>query len=468
MSASEPLRYGSVCSGIEAASVAWHPLGWRPAWFAEVDRFCKAVLEYRWPGVHNYGDFRTITAERGSIDVLVGGTPCQSFSVAGRRAGLADPRGVLAFEFLALAQRLRPRWVVFENVPGLLSSGRGRDFGAFIGTLGQLGYGCSWRVLDAQYFGVPQRRRRVFVVGYLGDWRPALAVLFDPQSLSRHPSARRKAPTGVARGIEIGPSGGRFTDLAPTLDARCKYGAIRNQLGLLAFGGNNTSGPIDIATACRAKGGSGHGDFESETFVTGTLPADYGKQGGKRGVPLVPVGAVPILEPGSRTGKSTTDPRAGIGIGEPGDPMFTLQRGKQHAVAVALRGRDGGGTAELGGEVAHALRAGTGGADKAHVMISGTLAASGAGSARPAGNANETDLVIPRGMTVRRLTPRECERLQGFPDDYTLVPYRKKLAADGPRYRAIGNSMAVPVMRRIGGGIQQVEIILPKGGFECK
>src|SRR5688572_28995496 len=196
-----PLNYLSVCSGIEAASVAWHPLGWTPAAFSEIEAFPRAVLKERWPHVPLHGDFTTISGtEYGPIDLLVGGTPCQSFSVAGLRKGLADERGNLALEFLKLAHRTCARWVVWENVPGVLSSSGGRDFGAFLGGLVELGYGFAYRVLDAQYIrvdgyarAVPQRRRRVFVVGHLGDWRRAAAVLFERESLSGHSPPRREA-----------------------------------------------------------------------------------------------------------------------------------------------------------------------------------------------------------------------------------------------------------------------------------
>lgn len=177
------LTYGSVCSGIEAASVAWYPLGWRAAFLSEIDGFPRAVLQHHYREKPLHGDFTTIRAgEYEPVDLLVGGTPCQSFSVAGLRGGLDDDRGNLALEYLKLADRLRPRWVVWENVPGVLSSNRGRDFGSILGGLVELGYGFAYRVLDAQFFGVPQRRRRVFVVGYLGDWRPAAAVLLSAKA----------------------------------------------------------------------------------------------------------------------------------------------------------------------------------------------------------------------------------------------------------------------------------------------
>ena len=192
------MTYGSVCSGIEAASVAWEPLGWRPAWVAEIDPFARAVLAHHYPEVRNLGDF---TAIRGHwlrrigttpVEHLVGGTPCQAFSVAGHRLGVDDPRGNLTLEFLRAVKRLRPRWVVWENVPGVLSIDSGRTFGTILRTLAQLGYGTAYRILDAQHFGVPQRRRRVFVVGFAGAWQAAAAVLFERESLRRDLAPRRK------------------------------------------------------------------------------------------------------------------------------------------------------------------------------------------------------------------------------------------------------------------------------------
>ena len=201
--------YGSVCSGIEAATVAWHPLGWKPAFFSEIEPAPRSVLAHHYSDVPCHGDFTTIGAnEYGPINLLVGGTPCQSFSIAGLRGGLDDDRGNLALEFIKLAQRTRPRWVVWENVPGVLSSNRGRDFGTFLAALGEIGYGFAYRVLDAQFFGVPQRRRRVFVVGCLGDWRSAAAVLFERHSLQGHPAPRREAGKEIAGTLESRASGG--------------------------------------------------------------------------------------------------------------------------------------------------------------------------------------------------------------------------------------------------------------------
>jgi len=194
------VKYLSVCSGIEAASCAWHSLGWDPVAFSEIEPFPCSVLAERFPEVPNLGDmtkFKEWNLDR-PIDLLVGGTPCQSFSVAGLRQGLTDPRGNLMLTFGAVAGHFKPSWIVWENVPGVLSSNKGRDFGSFLGMLGELGYGFAYRILNAQYFGVAQRRRRVFVVGYLGDWRRAAAVLFEPESLFGDLAPSRETGKGVA------------------------------------------------------------------------------------------------------------------------------------------------------------------------------------------------------------------------------------------------------------------------------
>lgn len=438
--------------------MAWEPLGWSPFAFAEVDKFPSAVLAHHWPKVPNLGDMTKYEEwPDANIDVLAGGTPCQSFSVAGLRKGLDDPRGNLMLTYGAIAAKYRPTWLAWENVPGVLSSNGGRDFGTFLGMLGQLGYGFSYRVLDAQYFGVAQRRRRVFVVGHIGDWRRAAAVRFERHSLSGHsaPSreAREVAPTIPARrsgggglGTDFDCDGGLIQpyQTANCLTARTAKGMNstldEGQTPVIGFPANmsgtqcattenlapsmGAANPIAVAIQNATRGKSQNGLGVSDPGDP-MYTLDNASQHGV---------AVPILEPGARTGKSTTDKRAGLGVGEDGDPMFTLQAGKQHGVAqtVALRGRDGGATAELGGETATALRASSGGGDKPHVLSQ---------------------------MSVRRLTPTECERLQGFPDGHTAIPWRGKSAdqcPDGPRYKALGNSMAVPVMRWLGERIQQV------------
>lgn len=493
-----PLRYLSVCSGIEAATVAWKPLGWEPVAFAEIEPFPCAVLAHHYSDVPNLGDMERFHEwpDFGPVDVLVGGSPCQSFSIAGLRKGMDDPRGNLALVFLGLIDRFRPRFVLWENVPGVLSSNGGRDFGSFVGGLGQLGYGWAYRVLDAQYFGLAQRRKRVFVVACPGDWRRAAAVLFERESLRRDTAPRRE-------------TGQDFThDLAPCVGASGRgferAGETRGQdpVVAVAFGGNRTSGPLDIATAVNAHGGPhGRMDFESETFVAHALRAegfDASEDGTGRGTPLVPVAyqcqgsnvgemgtlrggngnetggvpfiasayrttgnhdkshanagvppavAIPLLEVGKRQGEKA-DKRDGLGVGQDGDPMFTLQAGARHGVAFQ--------------ETESGVREGA---------VAGTLRADGPGH-DPVGTR------VRVGMAVRRLTPRERERLMGFPDDYTLVPaparrpksdggwdavkqwidehllskHRPKTrpATDGPRYKALGNSMAVPVIAWIG------------------
>jgi site-specific DNA-cytosine methylase len=219
---SKPFRYLSVCSGMEAASVAWHPLGWTPAGFSEIEPFPAAILAHRFPNTPNHGDLtqhHTWNIEPGTVDLLVGGTPCQSFSVAGLRKGLADPRGNLALTFLALADRIKPRWIVWENVPGVLSSGGGRDFGSFLGALVELGYGFAYRVLDAQHFGVPQRRRRVFVVACAGDWRAPAEVLSLAEGLRGHLEAGGKKRKGPAADAGAGAEAGGLQRTVGTLCA---------------------------------------------------------------------------------------------------------------------------------------------------------------------------------------------------------------------------------------------------------
>lgn len=410
------MRYLSVCSGIEAATVAWHPLGFTAHAYAEIDAFPAAVLRHHYPHTPNYGDMTTFKDwPDATVDVLVGGTPCQSFSVAGLRKGLADPRGNLALTYLALADRYRPRWVVWENVPGVLSSNDGRDFGAFVGGLAQLGYLGGYRVLDAQYFGLAQRRARVFVVGHLGDWRRAAAVLFERESLSGHPAPCREAGERVA----------------PTL-AGCSNGG----------GPNGPGRDVDtcdslIAHALRADG------FDASEDGTG------------RGTPIVPIGY-------SETGQGWwTEGLAGLRAEPGGTPENII------AFSVKDHGADAG-------ELAPTLRAGT--HDKSHanggvmpaVAFHNNLARDGGkgehertGPLKAVGTKDPT--LMMRGMQVRRLTPKECERLQGFPDDYTLISYRGKPAKDGPRYKALGNSMAVPVMRWIGERMRAVESITTVG-----
>jgi DNA (cytosine-5)-methyltransferase 1 len=462
------MRYGSVCSGIEAATAAWHPLGWRASFFSEIEAFPRSVLAHHYPETPLHGDFTTIKAgEYEPIDLLVGGTPCQSFSVAGLRGGLDDDRGNLALEYLRLADRLRPRWLVWENVPGVLSSNGGRDFGAILGGMVELGYGVAYRVLDAQFFGVAQRRRRVFVVGYLGDWRRAAAVLFERRSLSGNPAPRREAGPGVAaltangvgtcgaddnqgqaghliahslrgEGFDASEDGtGRGQPIVPVCFSSKDHGAdalddLSPTLRAGGHDGSHANAGVPPAIAFSIMPMNSGKDFKGrETDVAQPVMAagPAGPAGGNQGGDYIVQTAVayPLQEIGKRTGVSTTDVRAGVGIGNAADPMFTLQAGAQHGVAFMENQR---------GEVRQS--------DVTNLTVGGGKP----GQGYPAAFV---------GSAVRRLTPRECERLQGFPDDFTLVPHRGKPAADGPRYKALGNSMAVPCMAWIGQRIQAVE-----------
>jgi DNA (cytosine-5)-methyltransferase 1 len=377
------MKYGSVCSGVEAATAAWHPLGWEPQWFSEIEKFPSAVLAHHYPDVPNLGDmtqFKEWPIDR-SIDLLVGGTPCQSFSVAGLRKGLDDPRGNLMLTYLAIAAQYQPKWLVWENVPGVLSSQRGRDFGTFLGALGQLGYGFAYRSLDAQYFNVAQRRKRVFVVGYLGDWRRAAAVLFERESLSGHPAPSREAGQKAAPTVTTGAPFSRTGNESVETEAIVPVVA---------------SGKPNIGTLMASAGTKlWLGNQEA-------LTGDYH-----------------ILQPIAFGAQNSANQGDSVST----EVTPTLDKSKTPAVVGTLtRASSAGGTVTQ-----QDINAG-------HILHSTSAA--------------------------RRLTPTECERLQGFPDDYTQIPWRNKPAEDcpdGPRYKAMGNSMAVPVMRWIGERIQMVE-----------
>jgi len=200
------MRYISIFSGIEAASVAWEPLGWEPVAFSEIDEFPSAVLRARYPNVPNLGDITKVdwSPYRGTVDLVVGGSPCQAFSIAGKRQGLLDERGQLMLEYVRAVAEIEPRWFLWENVPGALSQDRGRAFGTLLREMDELGYGMAWRILDAQFFGVAQRRRRVFLVGRAGGGGgAAAAVLFEPESVSGNTTSskeKRQALAADARG----------------------------------------------------------------------------------------------------------------------------------------------------------------------------------------------------------------------------------------------------------------------------
>lgn len=457
--------YGSVCSGIEAASVAWHPLGWRASFLSEIEAFPRAVLQHHFPEVPLHGDFTTIRAgEYAPIDLLVGGTPCQSFSVAGLRGGLDDDRGNLALEYLRLADRLRPRWLVWENVPGVLSSNGGRDFGSILGGMVELGYGVAYRVLDAQFFGVAQRRRRVFVVGHLGDWRRAAAVLFERHSLSGNPAPCRKTRKDLAPTISARPTGGGGLGTDFDLD-----GGVIHCPDIVP----------QAMSSKRAKGSSGPSGDEVANLVA-VKPTFAIQAGALRENPRSGPGGAGVQEGCAYTLEARSEVQAvayrvaGDGAayreGDATAPLTTGTDSSASIVAFALRGREGGAMPEVSedGSIG-ALRAASGGSSRDYVAaFTCSDQANSFAWERPfaptlnAQVPNDTSNIqqgVRIGSAVRRLTPRECERLQGFPDDYTLITHRGKPAADGPRYKALGNSMAVPVMRWIGERIAQVDAI---------
>lgn len=508
------LRYGSVCSGIEAASLAWRQPGLEPAWFSEIDPFACAVLAHHYPDIPNLGDMTRLPRQvrTGAVtapDILVGGTPCQSFSIAGARAGLSDPRGALTLSYVELANAIdqvrirqgrKAAVIVWENVPGVFSDTT-NAFGHFLGALagecrplqppGQkwthAGHvsgprrRIAWRVLDAQFFGVAQRRRRVFLVASGRDDLDPAAILFESESLRRHP-APGHAPwqDAPAASLDSADAPGFSAGMMPP------YGPV-TVTASFGFGGGNTRGPIDIAACLTASPGSRH-DFEVETFmvqsVTGAISHTLGSANNGKGCSEDGTGrGIPVITQPDRTtttvqamafAQNTRDEvrlEAGdghivgtiaTGGGKPGQgqPMILCHNddaapktaknvpvaAARAALSVCLRGRPGGSTIELGDGVAAALRTGAGGSDKAHVVMN-TTEEHFVGQMLPCG---ETGLSAWAGWRVRRLMPLETERLQGFPDNYTLVAYRGKPAADAPRYRAIGNSIAVPCLAWIG------------------
>lgn len=545
------MKYVSIFSGIEAATVAWHPLGWEPLAFSEIDPFPSTVLQHHYPDIPNLGDITKIdwSPYVGAADIVAGGSPCQSFSVAGKREGLAGASGLM-FEYIRAVRELRPRWFVWENVPGAFTSERGEAYRQLLSEMDALGYGLAWRVLDAQFFGVAQRRERVFLVGSLGTMRCA-EVLFERESLSwNHQSSRQKRQAlteeaqervgeadhdsgclnpGETQSRRVYPASGVY----PTLSTREKSG--QNQESVFTQFGDDVAGTLtsrydsspcvdrganvvvderDKVFLCQTAQTGSNGKLVKQDDVMNTLdrtnstavaaldfnPTDArlryanddvsqtltarARTGGNQ-VPLVQVQPL-VFNPNA----GITEKGGGFALLE--DVTPTLKTDHNPAVAFASNQRDE--VREL--EVAGALAAQPGikqqtyicRADgQANAMTSVDMAPTLTSHAKkdppliyPAEDSIGEDALIQRDMsatlsthntqtlitggrekrslTVRRLTPRECERLQGFPDDYTDIPYRnKEHAPDGPRYKALGNSMAVPVMRWIGERIRMVE-----------
>lgn len=498
-----PITYGSVCSGIEAATVAWHPLGWRAEWYAEIEPFPCAALAHHYPATPNHGDMTRLAAMAlsGKIqapEVLVGGTPCQAFSVAGMREGLADPRGALSIKYVELldaidhvrTKRGQPEAAcLWENVPGVLSD-KGNAFGCFLGALvGESqelqppggkwkDAGCvygptrtvAWRVLDAQYFGLAQRRRRVFVVASARAGFDPLEVLFEREGLRRDTPPRRSQGQDVACTLDARTEGGGF----PGTDGAIGGHVVAPPDWPKVFGGNNTAGPIDVAPARNAcASASGRMDFDSEAFVVhGTQDPDvrYG-QAHTLGRNNGQENAVLAFAENSRSeirlegGDGQVVGTLSTGGGKPGQGLPCI------AFSCKDHGADAGDLAPTLREMGHGASHPNAGGQIAiclpHAIQAGALRENPASGPDGVGvqldhaytlEARAEVQAVHSGAQVRRLTPRECERLQGFPDDYTLIPYRGRvrgLCPDGPRYKAIGNSKAVPVVRWIGQRLQQ-------------
>jgi DNA (cytosine-5)-methyltransferase 1 len=376
------MNYLSVCSGIEAATVAWHDLGFKPVGFSEIEKFPSQLLQHHYPHVTNYGDMTNYKEWNlnESIGLLVGGTPCQSFSVAGLRKGLEDPRGNLMLTYLGIAEKFKPKWLLWENVPGVLSSNGGEDFACLLKGMAELGYGFAYRVFDAQHFGVPQRRKRVFVVGCIGDWRSAAKVLFESESLSRDITPSRQEGKEIANCIKASPSS--YGSYNP---ARSEGNAV--VVGTLLARDHKGIDNYDH-TKMILQRSVGAIDLKD---VSKTLTASYGTGGADLDIkPLVLESKAYNITFCDANGTRKDRPNGGLYVNE--------------------------------------------------TDTSNTLTVSGVG----------TNAV--QNMRVRRLTPMECERLQGFPDGYTHTP----TSSDTTRYKALGNSMAVPVMRWIGKRISQL------------
>lgn len=374
------MKYVSLFSGIEAATVAWEPLGWEPLLFSEIEEFPSAVLKERFPNVPNRGDITKINWKEavrdfGKPDLVVGGSPCQSFSIAGSRTGLDGASGLM-WEYVRAVRDVKPRWLLWENVPGALSSSHGEDFRCLLESLDALGYGLAWRVLDAQFFGVAQRRERLFLVGRLGDPDGPCRVLFEPESLRWDTSTSRE----------------KRKELALAARAGAGEGGGRDSASVLAFDTTQVTSPQN-----------------------GSNP--------QFGDPCHTLSAAAHV------------------------PVIAFNAGNANDVACAGAGPEG---------LCPTLRSSPSGTNQVPVIaFSRDVSGSRGGPSPDSGPSAVTD-----GYVVRRLMPVECERLQGFPDGWTRVPYRGKPAEecpDKPRYRALGNSMAVNVMRWLGVRIDAVD-----------
>ena len=483
------MKYASVCSGVEAASLAWIPLGWEAAWFSEIEPFPCAVLKERFPNVPNLGDMTKIEGEkyRGTVDLLVGGTPCQGFSTAGKQGGLNDPRSALCLAYCRLLETMRPRWFVWENVPGVFSTNGGEDFREFLRKIDEIGYSVAWRVLDAQYVrvdgfprAVPQRRRRVFVVGYSGDWRYPASVLFEPGCLPGDTPPRRVKGEGVAadakgsiretgEGVAPDAKGGNNeagsgvfwngNDYAETLKANCDCDRMPDKGRMNCVIDTRSKNPNGLVISI-ASGQAGElgciGEEFSQTLsrnnggfsyiVTASFMGGQGKKAGEIRTAQVPE---LLCVHGSQDPIVQADHANAIGRNN-GAENCVCQYGD---VAGALTARhDTSPCADRGMSIVYENHA-----QDSRVKPCGECSPQ---INAKAGTGGGNLPIVLGAFTVRRLTPVECERLMGFPDNWTRIPWRGKpedQCPDSPRYKACGNSMCVNVMRWIGVRIEYVE-----------
>ena len=512
------MKYATVCSGIEAPTVAWHGLGLNPEWFSEIEPFPCKLLKHHYPNVPNLGDMTKLneheTYRNTTIDLFCGGTPCQSFSIAGLRGGLDDERGNLALEYCRILIAKRPRWFVWENVPGVFSSNGGKDFAcilsAFTGTevnaagIGNAGiiqgelYSVAWRVLDAQYFGVPQRRRRVFVIGYTGNnWRAPYAVLFEPESLRRDFTPRREKGQNTTGTVE-GDINCTEHGISNTITSSLGKGGIsgKEMLGCVtvSFGlDEDKNGWVENSGTLQShkSGGKehavvydavafGHQNSHTQSMGVNNITPTLDKSK----TPAVVYDTTQITSP--QNGSNPTPELCHPLCKGQHVPLVTL-----NPVCFQQNTRDEVRFVNGDGELAGALMAEPGMKQQNYVLYN-TLSDETADTITK--RANQTTGFIGEVCTTnsvaRRLTPLECERLQGFPDNYTNIPgatgwrkaqpyeteqyciennlkYKVTKAgkirvqdADGPRYAATGNSMAVPVMRWIGERIVLMDKVL--------
>ncbi len=521
------MHFGSVCSGIEAASVAWHPIGWKAAWLAEIEPFPSAVLAHHYPDVPNLGDMTTIsrrvlTGEVSAPDVFCGGTPCQAFSVAGLRESLADERGNLTLKFVEIADAIdhvrvgrgEDECIVFwENVPGVLST-KDNAFGCFLGSLAGedcelkppgkrwADAGCvfgpqraiAWRVLDAQYFGLAQRRRRVFVVASARKGFDPATVLFEWDGVRRDtaPSreARQVAPTIPARSTAGGGLGTDFdcdggticvatgqagaeigADMAPTLNCNHEAPYVAHSLRGEGFDasedGTGRGTPWVPVAMINMQGSKGNAVAQADG-PSFTLNAMHGHD---MHAVAVPVGVtIHGTDPTVQKVASYDELAQCLRARTPGNidnsSTTVVQQPVAYGIRTANTSSNGWGVQE---ECTHTLDCAQGVAvaqPVAHAIQAGALRVNPLSG--PDGIGVQADhaytlearaevQAVQSAMQVRRLTPTEAERLQGFPDGYTAIPWRGKPAdqcPDGPRYKALGNSWAIPCVSWIGKRIQ--------------